>query len=129
MRLEFPGDNRGPPEKEKIRILKNLQQFTSLRVLSIGGEELKGGELFAFKFPNLKRYGLEGGESMLPALDSLFAAAAQAGVQHVMLGQYVFSSEMIRDSNVIRYSHASQGSPQSTHRRFTIFSRGAFLQD
>ncbi|KAF9479328.1 dehydrogenase E1 and transketolase domain-containing protein 1 [Pholiota conissans] len=37
------------------------------------------------KFPNLKRYGLEGGESMLPALDSLFAAAAQAGVQHVML--------------------------------------------
>lgn len=38
------------------------------------------------KFPNLKRYGLEGGESMLPALDSLFSAAAQAGVQHVMLG-------------------------------------------
>ena len=29
------------------------------------------------KFPNLKRYGLEGGESMLPALDALFAAAAQ----------------------------------------------------
>ena len=38
------------------------------------------------KFPNLKRYGLEGGESMLPALDSLFSAAAQAGVQHIMLG-------------------------------------------
>lgn len=30
------------------------------------------------KFPNLKRYGLEGGESMLPALDALFAAAAQS---------------------------------------------------
>jgi len=28
------------------------------------------------KFPNLKRYGLEGGESMLPALDTLFAAAS-----------------------------------------------------
>jgi probable 2-oxoglutarate dehydrogenase E1 component DHKTD1 len=28
------------------------------------------------KFPNLKRYGLEGGESMLPALDALFASAA-----------------------------------------------------
>lgn len=28
------------------------------------------------KFPNLKRYGLEGGESMLPALDALFRAAA-----------------------------------------------------
>lgn len=29
------------------------------------------------KFPNLKRYGLEGGESMLPALDSLFRIASQ----------------------------------------------------
>jgi probable 2-oxoglutarate dehydrogenase E1 component DHKTD1 len=29
------------------------------------------------KFPNLKRYGLEGGESMLPALDTLFSVASQ----------------------------------------------------
>lgn len=29
------------------------------------------------KFPNLKRYGLEGGESMIPALDTLFQVAAQ----------------------------------------------------
>ena len=29
------------------------------------------------KFPNLKRYGLEGGESMLPALDALFRVASQ----------------------------------------------------
>ena len=29
------------------------------------------------KFPNLKRYGLEGGESMLPAMDTLFKIAAQ----------------------------------------------------
>jgi hypothetical protein len=29
------------------------------------------------KFPNLKRYGLEGGESMLPALDTLFNVASQ----------------------------------------------------
>ena len=28
------------------------------------------------KFPNLKRYGLEGAESMIPALDSLFQVAA-----------------------------------------------------
>lgn len=28
------------------------------------------------KFPNLKRYGLEGGESMLPALDNLFRVAS-----------------------------------------------------
>jgi probable 2-oxoglutarate dehydrogenase E1 component DHKTD1 len=30
------------------------------------------------KFPNLKRYGLEGGESMLPALDALFSVASQS---------------------------------------------------
>jgi len=50
-----------------------------------------------------QQYGLEGGESMLPALDSLFSAASQgttlltrihqlwltfflAGVQHIILG-------------------------------------------
>ncbi|KAG5335307.1 hypothetical protein C0989_001492 [Termitomyces sp. Mn162] len=38
------------------------------------------------KFPNLKRYGLEGGESMLPALDSLFSSASHGGIQHVILG-------------------------------------------
>ncbi|KAJ7695948.1 dehydrogenase E1 and transketolase domain-containing protein 1 [Mycena rosella] len=38
------------------------------------------------KFPNLKRYGLEGGESMLPALDSLFSAAAQAGISSIIIG-------------------------------------------
>ncbi|KAH0826763.1 thiamine diphosphate-binding protein [Lanmaoa asiatica] len=37
------------------------------------------------KFPNLKRYGLEGGESMLPALDALFAAAAQADMTNIIL--------------------------------------------
>lgn len=29
------------------------------------------------KFPNFKRYALEGGESMIPALDALFRVAAQ----------------------------------------------------
>jgi probable 2-oxoglutarate dehydrogenase E1 component DHKTD1 len=29
------------------------------------------------KFPNLKRYGLEGGESMIPAIDRLFSVASQ----------------------------------------------------
>ncbi|EPQ50911.1 2-oxoglutarate dehydrogenase, E1 component [Gloeophyllum trabeum ATCC 11539] len=37
------------------------------------------------KFPNLKRYGLEGGESMLPALDELFRVSSQAGIQHIIL--------------------------------------------
>ncbi|KAG1729579.1 thiamine diphosphate-binding protein [Suillus lakei] len=37
------------------------------------------------KFPNLKRYGLEGGESMLPALDALFEAASKAGITQLIL--------------------------------------------
>ncbi|KAG1828499.1 thiamine diphosphate-binding protein [Suillus variegatus] len=37
------------------------------------------------KFPNLKRYGLEGGESMLPALDALFEAASKAGMTQLIV--------------------------------------------
>ncbi|OAX34146.1 dehydrogenase E1 and transketolase domain-containing protein 1 [Rhizopogon vinicolor AM-OR11-026] len=37
------------------------------------------------KFPNLKRYGLEGGESMLPALDMLFEAASKTGITQLIL--------------------------------------------
>lgn len=43
-------------------------------------------QFMQLKFPNLKRYGLEGGESMLPALDALFNISAQAGVEHLILG-------------------------------------------
>ncbi|TFY68504.1 hypothetical protein EVJ58_g984 [Rhodofomes roseus] len=43
-------------------------------------------QFLQLKFPNLKRYGLEGGESMLPALDALFASAARAGVENIVLG-------------------------------------------
>ena len=36
------------------------------------------------KFPNLKRYGLEGGESLLPALDTLFSVAARGVLFHMI---------------------------------------------
>ncbi|KAG8775366.1 hypothetical protein FRC15_000597 [Serendipita sp. 397] len=38
------------------------------------------------KFPNLKRYGLEGAESMIPALDTLFSTASSVGIEHIMIG-------------------------------------------
>ncbi|KAI9028944.1 oxoglutarate dehydrogenase, E1 component [Phycomyces nitens] len=40
----------------------------------------------AKKFPNVKRYGLEGGESMMVALDRLFSLSAKAGVEDVVVG-------------------------------------------
>jgi len=42
------------------------------------------------KFPNLKRYGLEGAESMIPALDSLFLVAA-AGKLVYLIRRYIFA--------------------------------------
>ncbi|KAG2229334.1 hypothetical protein INT48_000400 [Thamnidium elegans] len=38
------------------------------------------------KFPNLKRYGLEGAESMMVALDRLFELSAKAGTQDIVIG-------------------------------------------
>jgi hypothetical protein len=53
----------GPPQKKRIHELlvqsETFDQFLQL------------------KFPNLKRYGLEGGESMISALDALFSVAAR----------------------------------------------------
>ncbi|KAJ2964596.1 hypothetical protein NQZ79_g439 [Umbelopsis isabellina] len=38
------------------------------------------------KFPNVKRYGLEGAESMMVALDRLFEISAKAGLKNVVVG-------------------------------------------
>ncbi|KAJ8482385.1 hypothetical protein ONZ45_g14964 [Pleurotus djamor] len=58
------------------------------------------------KFPNLKRYGLEGGESMLPALDSLFSAASQADVQHIILAM-PHRGRLNLLTDLLKYSPAS----------------------
>ncbi|GAB1519404.1 hypothetical protein RhiTH_002470 [Rhizoctonia solani] len=42
-------------------------------------------QFLQLKFPNLKRYGLEGAESMLSAVDSVFHSASQSGVSNVVL--------------------------------------------
>ena len=38
------------------------------------------------KFPNLKRYGLEGAESMMVALDRLFELSAHNNIQDIVIG-------------------------------------------
>lgn len=52
----------------------NLKQKKRIHELLARSEVFD--QFLQLKFPNLKRYGLEGGESMLPALDALFASAA-----------------------------------------------------
>ncbi|KAH8829834.1 dehydrogenase E1 and transketolase domain-containing protein 1 [Flagelloscypha sp. PMI_526] len=65
--------NNAPTPESKKRILALLSQSEVF------------DNFLQLKFPNLKRYGLEGGESMLPALDSLFDAASGAGVEQIVL--------------------------------------------
>ncbi|THV00459.1 dehydrogenase E1 and transketolase domain-containing protein 1 [Dendrothele bispora CBS 962.96] len=56
------------------------------------------------KFPNLKRYGLEGGESMLPALDSLFSAAARAALSHVIVAMpHRGRLNLLTDPELLKY--------------------------
>lgn len=71
-------------------------------------------QFLQLKFPNLKRYGLEGGESMLPALDALFSVSS-AGKWYLY-----YSFEMIRfhcsGCRARRSWDASSRQAQSSHR-------------
>ncbi|KAF8498860.1 dehydrogenase E1 and transketolase domain-containing protein 1 [Gautieria morchelliformis] len=60
------------------------------------------------KFPNLKRYGLEGGESMLPALDSLFRVASIAGIEHIILAMpHRGRLNLLTEPTLLKYPHAA----------------------
>ena len=50
-------------------------------------------QFLQLKFPNLKRYGLEGGESMIPALDSLFSVAARGSYFSILIVVHFCSVE------------------------------------
>ncbi|KAJ3786016.1 Transketolase, pyrimidine binding domain-containing protein [Lentinula aff. detonsa] len=57
------------------------------------------------KFPNLKRYALEGAESMLPALDSLFSSAARGSVSHIIVGMpHRGRLNFLTDPQLLQYS-------------------------
>jgi hypothetical protein len=49
-------------------------------------------QFLQLKFPNLKRYGLEGGESMIPALDTLFSVAARGSYFSILIIRVRFCS-------------------------------------
>ncbi|KAH9170042.1 dehydrogenase E1 and transketolase domain-containing protein 1 [Lactarius sanguifluus] len=62
--------------------LLDIRQKKRIHELLVHSETFD--QFLQLKFPNLKRYGLEGGESMVPALDALFSVAARAGVEHIL---------------------------------------------
>ncbi|KAG7444529.1 2-oxoglutarate dehydrogenase, E1 component [Guyanagaster necrorhizus] len=83
-----------PSKSERLWFSHRLESKSTPTTLNVDTKQrihglLARSEVFdnfmQAKFPNLKRYGLEGGESMLPALDSLFSSAAQANVSHIVM--------------------------------------------
>ena len=66
------------------------------------------------KFPNLKRYGLEGGESMLPALDSLFKIASEGTGFRSVVQLYILIVQK-RWYSTYYLSNATSRSPQSPY--------------
>ncbi len=63
-----------PTPDEKTRILEKLNEATVLE------------NFIHTKFLGQKRFSLEGGETMIPALDTIISTAAELGVQEVMIG-------------------------------------------
>ncbi|THH09666.1 hypothetical protein EW145_g1851 [Phellinidium pouzarii] len=65
------------------RNVRRLEEKRRMWALMVRSEVFD--QYLQLKFPNLKRYGLEGGESMLPALDTLFSVASRADIEHIVL--------------------------------------------
>lgn len=82
------------------------------------------------KFPNLKRYGLEGGESMIPALDTLFQVAAQ-GRYHTSNGPNSSADQYLVYSWRGTYCtrNASPRPSELTHWSFGILAGHSVQQD
>ncbi|KAF8196096.1 dehydrogenase E1 and transketolase domain-containing protein 1 [Pholiota molesta] len=104
----------GEPGKERSALPKPDDAPLKRRIHGLLARSEVFDNFLQLKFPNLKRYGLEGGESMLPALDSLFAAAAQAGVQHVMLGGFEIPEELGAEGDVLSHLGLPPAEPVSS---------------
>jgi probable 2-oxoglutarate dehydrogenase E1 component DHKTD1 len=63
------------------------------RIHSLLAQSEAFDQFLQLKFPNLKRYGLEGGESMIPALDKLFSVAARGSYFSILIMVQFYSVE------------------------------------
>jgi len=75
--------------QEKIESTEGNYKFTEERKLRIL-ERLVAAEglehSLATKYPGTKRFGLEGGEALIPVMDSLVQASGVAGVREIVIG-------------------------------------------
>ncbi|KAH7905206.1 thiamine diphosphate-binding protein [Hygrophoropsis aurantiaca] len=70
---------------ESGRLAPSALTVTPQRIHALLARSETLDTFLAAKFPSLKRYALEGAESMLPALEALFACAARAGLSNIIL--------------------------------------------
>ncbi|KAI8990264.1 oxoglutarate dehydrogenase, E1 component [Pilobolus umbonatus] len=63
-------------------------------------------QFLAKKFPNVKRYGLEGAESMMVALDRLFEKSAKSNVQDIIIGM-PHRGRLNLLCDILEYPHAA----------------------
>jgi len=73
------------------RFIEGLSNFKvdkeqKLRIFQLLNRSETFDNFMAKRFPQVKRYGLEGAESMMVALDSLFKSASDDGVEEIVLG-------------------------------------------
>jgi 2-oxoglutarate dehydrogenase E1 component len=75
--------------QERINRNDNLPSFTSEQKKHILGKLNEAVSFESFlhtKYVGQKRFSLEGGESLIPALDAVIEAAAEKGVEHFVMG-------------------------------------------
>jgi 2-oxoglutarate dehydrogenase E1 component len=79
--------------QERAWIEKQIEQYKGLnsvqekkRVLHFLGRASTFERFLQVKFPGAKRFGLEGAETMIPALDSILSTSGQLGIREVVIG-------------------------------------------
>jgi 2-oxoglutarate dehydrogenase E1 component len=75
--------------QERIEAIHNRTEFSELGKKTIL-ERLTQAEVFEqflhVKYPGTKRFGLDGGEALIPALEQILKRGSQLGVQEVVIG-------------------------------------------
>ncbi|MDZ3838850.1 MAG: 2-oxoglutarate dehydrogenase E1 component [Rhodospirillales bacterium] len=87
MHIQEPGEKAWI--QQRIESIRNQTQFTAEGKKTIFSRLTEAEEFEKFlnvKFTGTKRFGLDGGESMIPALEQILKRGSQLGIEEVILG-------------------------------------------